>query len=66
MERRSFAHDPLTDVSTVPDIVAALGAPKPDVICDAGYDDLFIVTVPPSGTASVVKLRYGAPAHCVE
>lgn len=50
--------------NTVPDIVAAFGAPKPADICDAGYDNLFIVTVPASGPASVVRLRYGAPTSC--
>ena len=50
--------------NTVPDIVAALGAPKPDAICDAGYDNLFIVTVPASGAASVVRLHFGAAAGC--
>jgi broad specificity phosphatase PhoE len=46
--------------NTVPEIVAALGAPKPAAICDAEYDNLFVVTVPPSGAATVVRARYGA------
>ena len=50
--------------NTVPDIVAALGAPKPAMICDDGYDNAFIVTVPSSGPASVVRLHYGAKASC--
>ena len=48
--------------NTVPDIVAALGAPKPAPICDMAYDNVYVVTVPPSGTATVVHARYGAPA----
>ena len=48
--------------NTVPDIVAALGAPKPAAICDAEYDNLYVVTIPPSGAASVVHARYGAPS----
>lgn len=50
--------------NTVPDIVAALGAPKPDAICDAGYDNLFVVTVPGLGAATVVRLHYGTQATC--
>ncbi|MDB4886492.1 MAG: Phosphoglycerate mutase [Gemmatimonadetes bacterium] len=46
--------------NTVPAIVAALGAPAPAPICDAEYDDLYIVTVPPAGRASVVHAKYGA------
>ena len=33
--------------NTVPDIVAALGAPKPPNICDSEYDNLYIVRRPP-------------------
>jgi broad specificity phosphatase PhoE len=46
--------------NTVPDIVAALGATRPPPICDAEYDDLFVVRVPPSGSATVERRRYGA------
>jgi broad specificity phosphatase PhoE len=46
--------------NTVPDIVAALGAAKPAPICDAEYDNLFVVRVPVSGAASVERRRYGA------
>jgi broad specificity phosphatase PhoE len=48
--------------NTVPDIVAALGAPKPANICDGEYDNLYVVTVPPEGAARVVRARYGAPS----
>jgi broad specificity phosphatase PhoE len=47
--------------NTVPDIVAALGAPKPASICDPEYDNLFIVRVPPNGTATVQRRKYGVP-----
>ena len=50
--------------NTVPDIVAALGAPKPAAICDDGYDNAFVVTVPASGPASVTRLHFGARAGC--
>ncbi len=50
--------------NTVPDIVAALGAPKPAAICDDGYDNLFVVTIPPTGAASVVRLHYGTATKC--
>ena len=46
--------------NTVPAIVAALGAPAPAPICDAEYDNLYIVTVPPTGAATVVHAKYGA------
>ena len=45
--------------NTVPDIVAALGAPAQAKICDAEYDNLYVVTVPASGAATVVHARYG-------
>jgi broad specificity phosphatase PhoE len=46
--------------NTVPDIVAALGAPKPANICDSEYDNLFVVRVPASGAATVERRKYGA------
>jgi broad specificity phosphatase PhoE len=50
--------------NTVPAIIEALGAPRPAEICDAGYDNAFIVTVPASGPASVVRLHFGRKAEC--
>jgi len=50
--------------NTVPEIVAALGATKPAPICDEGYDNAYIVTVPASGPASAIRLHYGAKAGC--
>jgi broad specificity phosphatase PhoE len=46
--------------NTIPAIVAALGAPQPADICDAGYDNAYVVTVPPTGPALVTRLHYGA------
>ena len=46
--------------NTVPAIVAALGAPLPASICDAEYDNAYIVTVPTSGAASVMRVHFGA------
>ena len=46
--------------NTVPAIVAALGAPRPAAICDAEYDNMYVVTVPPTGPATVVHAHYGA------
>src|SRR5690349_14719691 len=46
--------------NTVPDIVAALGAPKPPDICDSEYDNLYVVRVPASGAATVERRKYGA------
>ena len=48
--------------NTIPAIVAALGAKEPPPICDDEYDDVFIVTVPETGPARVVRARYGAPS----
>jgi phosphohistidine phosphatase SixA len=47
--------------NTVPDIIAALGAPKPKAICDAEYDNMYIVSIPATGTPTVLQTRYGAP-----
>jgi broad specificity phosphatase PhoE len=52
--------------NTVPDIIAALGAPNPGPICDDGYDNLFIVTVPSSGSATVARLHYGVTTACTQ
>lgn len=49
--------------NTVPGLVAAFGAPQPPEICDAGYDNLFVVTVPATGPASAVRLRYGVESQ---
>jgi broad specificity phosphatase PhoE len=46
--------------NTVPDIVAALGAAKPAAICDAQYDNLYVVRVPATGQATVSRTTYGA------
>ena len=51
--------------NTVPDIVAALGATRPPPICDAEYDNLYVVRVPTTGSPTVERRRYGAAsAHC--
>jgi broad specificity phosphatase PhoE len=47
--------------NTVPDIIAALGAPKPRAICDPEYDNLYIVSIPATGTPTIVQTRYGSP-----
>jgi broad specificity phosphatase PhoE len=45
--------------NTVPAIVEALGAKRPDAICDSRYDDLFVVTLTGNGRANAVHARYG-------
>jgi phosphohistidine phosphatase SixA len=45
--------------NTVPAIVEALGAKRPDSICDSRYDDLFVVTIIGDGKARSVHARYG-------
>jgi len=47
--------------NTIPAIIAALGAPQPPPICDPEYDNVYIVTLPASGSARVIRARYGAP-----
>lgn len=48
--------------NTVPDIVAALGAPKPANICDGEYDNLYVVRVLGGRDATVERRTYGAPS----
>ena len=48
--------------NTIPAIIAALGAPQPPPICDSEYDNLYIVTLPASGSAHVIRARYGEPS----
>ena len=59
--------------NTVPEVVAALGAPSlcPELLpldeegrCwlpHGAYDDVFVVTMPPQGPASALRLRLGEP-----
>ena len=48
--------------NTVPAIVEALGAKRPPAICDSQYDNLYVVTVPPSGAVGTVRAKYGEPS----
>lgn len=48
--------------NTIPAIIAALGATQPPAICDSEYDRLYVVTVPASGSAHVIRARYGEPS----
>jgi broad specificity phosphatase PhoE len=48
--------------NTVPAIIGALGGPHMPDLCDAEYDNLFVLTVPASGAATLVRSRYGVPA----
>ena len=50
--------------NTVPAIIEALGAPRPPDICDSGYDNLFVVTIPTQGPAASTHLHFGASAPC--
>lgn len=50
--------------NTVPAIVAALGVSQPPDICDTGYDNIFVVTIPPSGAPSVTRLHFGVMTQC--
>jgi broad specificity phosphatase PhoE len=44
--------------NTVPEIVAALGADEPAPIEETEYGNLFLVSVPDSGKAAVVRLQF--------
>lgn len=47
--------------NTVPAILAALGAPRLPDLCESVYDGLYVLTVPPAGTRTLVRATYGAP-----
>ncbi|MEP6494714.1 MAG: phosphoglycerate mutase family protein [bacterium] len=46
--------------NTVPAIIEALGGTRPLSICDLVYDNLYVVTIPPTGAVGVVHSKYGA------
>lgn len=46
--------------NTVPNILRGLGIVDAPAIADAEYDNLFIVTVPETGPARLVRAKYGA------
>jgi broad specificity phosphatase PhoE len=50
--------------NTIPAIIAALGAPQPTEICDTGYDNAFVVSVPPTGASTVTRLHFGVTTPC--
>lgn len=47
--------------NTVAAIVEALGAERPEEICDSEYDRMEFVSVAPNGRARRISSRYGAP-----
>lgn len=47
--------------NTVPAIVAALGGGTWRDLCEAEYDVLFTVVIPPDGPARTIKSRFGVP-----
>jgi broad specificity phosphatase PhoE len=49
--------------NTVPQMIAALGAPPPEAAIGEGeFDNLFVVTTGGAGGAGLVRLKYGPPA----
>jgi broad specificity phosphatase PhoE len=60
--RRQVGHTVLVvgHANTVPEIIAALGGPKLPEICDATYDNLFVVTLRDNAKPSLVQAHYGA------
>lgn len=47
--------------NTVPLIIEALGGPAGPALDESDYDSLFIVTVPETGPARLIRARYGEP-----
>ena len=46
--------------NTVPEIIAALGGPKMPIIPETEFDNLYILTVPVSEAAKLLKLKFGS------
>jgi broad specificity phosphatase PhoE len=46
--------------NTLPAIIEALGAVRPPPICDAEYDNLYVVTISPDNRATLVRAKFGA------
>jgi phosphohistidine phosphatase SixA len=46
--------------NTVPEIIAALGGPQLPIIPEDEYDNLYILTLPSSGSAKLLKMKYGS------
>src|SRR5690606_24438347 len=47
--------------NTVPAIIAALGGPTFDELCESDYDNLFVLTLPAGGRPGLIQARYGEP-----
>ena len=44
--------------NTIPEIIGALGTTVPP-ICDAEYDNLYVVVLPPTGAAKLIRTKFG-------
>ena len=49
--------------NTTPNVIQALGVPKPPEIPDSQYDALYVVTLVEGHEPRLVSLRYGAPGR---
>ena len=47
--------------NTVPEIIAAFGGPQMPIIPESDFDNLYILTIYPSGPPHLLKLKYGSP-----
>ena len=47
--------------NTIPAIIRALGGPAMPDLCDAQYASLFVLEVPATGTAALIRSTFGAP-----
>jgi len=63
--RRSAQHGEIVLVvdhqSTLPGIIAALGAPKPATMCDVEFSNLYVLVPVADGKMSLTRAHYGAP-----
>ena len=44
--------------NTIPEIIGALGATVPPM-CDAEYDNLYVVVLPPTGPTKLIRTKFG-------
>lgn len=63
--RRSAQHGEIVLVvdhqSTLPGIIAALGAPRPATMCDVEFSNFYVLVPVAAGKMSLTRAHYGAP-----
>lgn len=61
MEHRGKSVLVIGHTNTVAPVIAALGGPKLQDICDAAYSIIFTLRIPASGTPTLTRATYGRP-----